>query len=80
MKHLLSSTAYLVVNKQLARQVGLKAVVLLADLISKENYFIENGTIKDGWFDGKVTKWYYNGQVKSEKLYANEKCISGDCD
>ena len=50
MKHLLSSTAYLVVNKQLARQVGLKAVVLLADLISKENYFIENGTIKEGWF------------------------------
>jgi len=50
MKHLLSSTAYLVVNKQLARQVGLKAVVLLADLISKENYFIENQTIKDGWF------------------------------
>jgi len=50
MKHLLSSTAYLVVNKQLSRQVGLKAVVLLADLISKENYFIENGTIKEGWF------------------------------
>ena len=34
-------------------------------------------TIKDGWFDGKVTEWYENGQVKSEKLYANEKCISG---
>jgi len=50
MKHLLSSTAYLVVNKQLARQVGLKAVVLLADLISKENYFIIKGTIKEGWF------------------------------
>ena len=50
MKHLLSSSAYLVVNKRLARQVGLKAVVLLADLISKENYFIINGTIKDGWF------------------------------
>ena len=50
MKHLLSSSAYLVVNKRLARQVGLKAVVLLADLISKENYFIQNGTIKNGWF------------------------------
>ena len=50
MKHLLSSSAYLVVNKRLARQVGLKAVVLLADLISKENYFIQNGTIKEGWF------------------------------
>tara|TARA_B100001094_G_scaffold162653_1_gene157397 strand:- start:4644 stop:5348 length:705 start_codon:yes stop_codon:yes gene_type:complete len=50
MKHLLSSSAYLVVNKQLARQVGLKAVVLLADLISKENYFLINGTLKEGWF------------------------------
>ena len=50
MKHLLSSSAYLVVNKRLARQIGLKAVVLLADLISKENYFIINGTIKNGWF------------------------------
>ena len=50
MKHLLSSSAYLVVNKRLARQIGLNAVVLLADLISKENYFIINGTIKNGWF------------------------------
>ena len=50
MKHLLSSSAYLVVNKQLARQIGLKAVVLLADLISKENYFLIKGTLKEGWF------------------------------
>jgi len=34
-------------------------------------------TIKNGWFDGKVTEWHENGQVKSQKLYANEKCISG---
>ena len=50
MKHLLSSSAYLVVNKRLAKQVGLKAVVLLADLISKEQYFVDNQTIIDGWF------------------------------
>jgi hypothetical protein len=50
MKHLLSSTAFLVVNKQLTREIGLKAAVLLADLISKENYFEERGTLKDGWF------------------------------
>tara|TARA_R100000781_G_scaffold113158_1_gene81184 strand:- start:788 stop:1444 length:657 start_codon:yes stop_codon:yes gene_type:complete len=50
MKDLLSSSAYLVVNKTLARQVGLKAAVLLADLISKEQYFMDNGMIKDGWF------------------------------
>jgi len=49
MKHLLSSTAFLIVNKQLAKQVGLKGAVLLADLISKEEYFIANG-MTDGWF------------------------------
>ena len=36
-------------NKQLAKQVGLKGAVLLADLISKEEYFIANG-MTDGWF------------------------------
>ena len=50
MKQLLSSTAYLIVNKRLSKQVGLKAAVLLADLISKEQYFINNNQIKDGWF------------------------------
>ena len=49
MKHLLSSSAFLVLNKELARQVGLKEAVLLADLISKEEYFIANG-MTDGWF------------------------------
>ena len=49
MKHLLSSTAFIVLNKELARQVGLKEAILLADLISKEEYFIANG-MTDGWF------------------------------
>ena len=49
MKHLLSSSAFLIVNKKLAKQVGLKGAVLLADLISKEEYFIANG-MTDGWF------------------------------
>ena len=49
MKHLLSRSAFLIVNKQLAKQVGLKGAVLLADLISKEEYFIANG-MTDGWF------------------------------
>jgi len=49
MKHLLSSSAFIVLNKELARRVGLKAAVLLADLISKEEYFIANG-MTDGWF------------------------------
>jgi len=49
MKHLLSSSAFLVLNKELARKIGLKESVLLADLISKEEYFIANG-MTDGWF------------------------------
>ena len=49
MKHLLSSTAFLVLNKELARRIGLKEAVLLADLISKEEYFIAKG-MTDGWF------------------------------
>ena len=49
MKHLLSSTAFIILNKELARQVGLKEAILLADLISKEEYFISKG-MTDGWF------------------------------
>ena len=47
MKHLLSTSSYLIVNKKLSKKVGLNEAVLLADLISKENYFIDNDTIQD---------------------------------
>ena len=50
MKNLLSSTAFIVYNKELGRQVGVIEAILLADLISKEEYFIANGMIDDGWF------------------------------
>ena len=50
MKHLLSSSAFLVVNKELAKQIGLNETVLLADLISKEQYFIDNKQLNEGWF------------------------------
>ena len=50
MEHLLSSSAFLVVNKKLAKEIGLLEVVLLADLISKEEYFEENQQLLDGWF------------------------------
>ena len=71
MKHLLSSTAFIVLNKELAKQVGLKEAVLLADLISKEEYFIANG-MKDGWF--------FNTEANIEKdttltAYQQRKCL-----
>ena len=71
MKHLLSSTAFIVLNKELARQVGLKEAVLLADLISKEEYFIANG-MTDGWF--------FNTEANIEKdttltPYQQRRCL-----
>ena len=71
MKHLLSSTAFIVLNKNLAKQVGLKEAVLLADLISKEEYFIANG-MTDGWF--------FNTEANIEKdttlnSYHQRKCL-----
>ncbi len=77
MKHLLSSSAFLIVNKQLAKQVGLKGAVLLADLISKEEYFIANG-MTDGWFfnteanieqDTTLTSYQQRKALKTLKKY-----------
>tara|TARA_R100001443_G_scaffold106060_1_gene115303 strand:- start:41 stop:658 length:618 start_codon:yes stop_codon:yes gene_type:complete len=71
MKHLLSSTAFIVLNKELAKQVGINAATLLADLISKEEYFLTNG-MSDGWF--------FNTEANIEKdttltPYQQRKCI-----
>ena len=77
MKHLLSSSAFLIVNKELARQVGLKGAVLLADLISKEEYFISKG-MTDGWFfnteanieaDTTLTSYQQRNVLKTLKKY-----------
>jgi len=77
MKALLSSTAFLVVNKELARNIGLKETVLLADLISKEEYFIEKG-MSDGWFfnteaniqkDTTLTPYQQRKALKTLKKY-----------
>ena len=50
MRNILSSTAFLVVNKFLASKIGIDASILLADLISKEGYFIDNDRLVDGYF------------------------------
>jgi len=77
MKELLSSTAFLVVNKELAKNIGLKETILLADLISKEEYFINNG-MTDGWFfntednifkDTTLTPYQQRNALKTLKKY-----------
>jgi len=71
MKHLLSSTAFIVLNKELARQVGLKEAILLADLISKEEYFMANG-MTDGWFFNTESNIQKDTTLNS---YHQRKCI-----
>ncbi len=71
MKHLLSSTAFIVLNKNLARRVGINCAVYLSDLISKEEYFISQG-MTDGWF--------YNTEDNIERdttltPYQQRKCL-----
>ena len=72
MKHLLSSSAFIVLNKELARQVGLKEAILLADLISKEEYFIANG-MTDGWFFNTEANIYKDTTLTA---YQQRKCLT----
>jgi len=82
MKHLLSSTAFLVVNKRLAKRVGLKAAVLLADLISKEQYFIERKELIESYFYNTETNIYKDTtltpyqQRKALKVLKKENLIT----
>lgn len=48
--HLLGQHAHWQINKQLTRLVGLEAALLLSDLVSKRQYFLENSDLNDGWF------------------------------
>jgi len=50
LQNILGQTAFWVVNKQLARAVGLHAALMLADFISKRGYFAARGEADDGWF------------------------------
>jgi len=71
MKHLLSSTAFIVLNKQLAKKIGLNPAILLSDLISKEEYFISNG-MTDGWFFNTESNIEEDTTLNS---YMQRKCI-----
>ena len=73
MKHLLSSTAFIIMNKELARNIGLKEAILLADLISKEEYFINKGLIDAQGF-------FFNTEANIENdttlnAYNQRKCL-----
>ena len=47
---LIASNNYIVVNKQLARVLGLEAAVILGELASEMEYWQQRGELKDGYF------------------------------
>lgn len=59
-KDLLKADGYILVNKKLARILGIDATILLADLISKECYFEEQNKLTD---EGE----FFNTQENIEK-------------
>tara|TARA_R110000824_G_scaffold107747_2_gene254261 strand:+ start:2370 stop:3035 length:666 start_codon:yes stop_codon:yes gene_type:complete len=79
MIHLLSSSAFIICNKILAKKLGLKATILLSDLISKEEYFITNGQLdSEGYFfntqsniedDTTLTPYQQRNALKTLKKY-----------
>ena len=80
MKHLLSSTAFLIVNKQLAALIGLNETVLLADLISKEEYFMRNNlnskkckTINKNKKIKTINKYFIKPMIHQIEFYCKER-------
>ena len=60
----LSDDAFILVNKKIARMVGIHAAILLSDLISKHKYFCQ----KKG-----ESYWFFNSRDNIEK----DTCLSG---
>lgn len=46
----LRADAYLTINKNLIKSIGLKEAVLYSDLLSKQKYFADKDNLDNGWF------------------------------
>ena len=54
-KSILASTPFLIINKTLLFNLGLDASLILSDLVQKEQYFISNNKLVNGYFFNTVT-------------------------
>ena len=52
-KSILSQSGWWMVNKEITREIGLDASVLLSDLLSKYEYFEKRGMLENGTFFNK---------------------------
>jgi hypothetical protein len=53
-KSLLASTPFLIINKSLLLTLGVDANLVLSDLLQKEEYFVKNNKLIDGYFFNTV--------------------------
>lgn len=47
---LLAGDGYIIINKHLAKDIGLNETILLGELASEYNYWCDRGELIDGWF------------------------------
>lgn len=47
---LLAGDGYIIINKHLAKDIGLNEAILLGELASEYNYWCDRGELIDGWF------------------------------
>ena len=52
--NVLGQDAHWVLNKKIVKKVGVQAALLLSDIISKRQYFLNRGEVSDGWFFNTV--------------------------
>jgi len=73
--HILSSDAHWIVNKKLAKKIGVMETILLADLITKQEYFRNNNMLtEDGFFfnlQDKLQQQLEIGEYKLRLLLTN---------
>lgn len=69
---LLRSDGSIIVNKNLARNIGIQEAIFFSELISKYIYFSEKGELKDGYFFNTVENLEYDTCLSD---YQQRKCI-----
>jgi len=72
----LSQSAFLMVNKKLAKKTSLHAAIMLADIISKREYFKEHNMIgKDGYFYNTIENTEKDTTLSKHQQQGAIKCL-----
>ncbi len=75
MRNILSQNAFWIVNKEMAKKVGLDAALLLSDLVTKQEYFIEEWFFNTADNIKEDTTLSYYQQKKEIKILVDKGFI-----